>query len=532
MCARFLSVAASAALSFATAAQAQPARAPRPAPVLSLGAVVDGELTPLDTRRPSGKFEDAFRIEGRRGQRIDLRLESTDFDPMLLVTGPGGFQMSNDDAAGAEGAGAFDSRLVIELPADGAYRVSATSLAPGAMGAYRLRTMPVPAGARTDAPLAAAPLAPGAALSGRLARDDAQIAGKYLDRYRFTARRGQRIRASLTSPEFDTVLAIEGPDGSTNSSDDTRRAGRVSTDSLIDAVMAEDGDYILTVTSYRPGTTGKYHLSFQDSPGNPRHANLAGRVLVVAVGVSDYERMSDLANTDEDATQLLASLRTAGLLHPQSVALTNSGATTAALRAALGRAASAAGPDDLILFFYSGHGDQVDVPRSAAELDGRTETIELFDAAMTDAQLQPMIDRLGGRMVLVALDSCFSGGFRNLVNRQNVMGLFSSEEDLTSLVAARLGAGGYLSYYLRMGLAGEADEDGDRIITAGELSNYLRRRFRLGGDIPATTREDEGNFQHLLVERGGVHVDDGLVRLRPVQQAAAATAASPSGTRR
>ena len=48
------------------------------------------------------------------------------------------------------------------------------------------------------------------------------------------------------------------------------------------------------------------------------------------------------------------------------------------------------GPNDLFLFFFSGHGDQVDVPVSAAELDGRAETIELYDAAMTDAQLAPL----------------------------------------------------------------------------------------------------------------------------------------------
>jgi len=189
----------------------------------------------------------------------------------------------------------------------------------------------------------------------------------------------------------------------------------------------------------------------------------------------------------------------------------------------LQRAARVAGPNDLVMFFFSGHGDQVDVPRSARELDGRAETIELYDAAMTDAQLEPLIDGLNGRTVLVAIDSCYSGGFRNLVNRPNVMGLFSSEEDLTSLVAARLEAGGYLSYYLRTGLSGEADQDGDRVISAGELATYLRRNFRLEGDIPASTREDESNYQYLLVERGGLHIDDGLVRLGAPAQAAVAS---------
>jgi hypothetical protein len=92
---------------------------------------------------------------------------------------------------------------------------------------------------------------------------------------------------------------------------------------------------------------------------------------------------------------------------------------------------------------------------------------------------------------------------------------------MTSLVATRLEAGGYLSFYLRKALAGDADNDGDRVITSGELTTYLRRRFRLEGDIPATTREDEANYQYLLVERGGIHIEDGVVRLGGARSASA-----------
>jgi hypothetical protein len=82
-------------------------------------------------------------------------------------------------------------------------------------------------------------------------------------------------------------------------------------------VLAEDGDYIVTVSSFQAGESGKYRLTLAPLPGNPRHAGVRGgaRVLAVAVGVSDYERISDLEHTDTDATQLLASLRQAGLLH-------------------------------------------------------------------------------------------------------------------------------------------------------------------------------------------------------------------------
>jgi hypothetical protein len=139
---------------------------------------------------------------------------------------------------------------------------------------------------------------------------------------------------------------------------------------------------------------------------------------------------------------------------------------------------------------------------------------------MSDVELGRLFSTVRSRMAIVAIDACYAGGFRNLINRPNVMGLFSSEEDLTSLVASQFKAGGFLSYFLRSGLGGEADDDGDRIVTAGELATYVRRRFRREGDIPANTREDEPNFQNLVVERGGVHIDDVIVRLGPQTQLA------------
>jgi hypothetical protein len=488
-----------------------------PAPrQLAVGQNVTGELSTNDTQRRSGKYEDVYLIQGRQGERVDLRLLSDAFDPYLVVNGPGGFSMSNDDEEGQSES--TNSRLVLQLPADGTYRVSVTSFRSGETGAYRLQASTPPANVAVSRPQPATPIRIGQVVNGSLARGDGQLAsGEYQDQYRFSARRGQRVRIELTGVnDMDTYLILRRPDGSQDTNDDAEYDGRESLNSRIDTVLAEDGDYVIVATTYRPNTTGGYRLSLQQSPGLPRQARVPGgpHVIVVAVGVSDYGgRTSNLPNTDTDARELYNSLRTAGLLHPASQLLVNDQATTKNVANAFARAAAQAGPNDLFLFFYSGHGNQVDVPVSAAELDGRAETIELYDDAMTDAQLKPLFDSVHGRMSMVVLDSCFSGGFRSLIDRPNVMGLFSSEEDMTSLVADRFKAGGFLSYFLRPALQGEADDDGDGIVTAGELSTYVRRRFRREGDIPAETREDQQNFQNILVERGGVNIDDVVVRL-------------------
>jgi hypothetical protein len=494
------------------------------AAALATGQTVAGELTPNDAQRRSGKFEDVYVIQGRRGQRVDLRLASDAFDPYLVVNGPDGFNLSNDDEEG--GRGSLHSRLVVELPADGAYRITATSFRGGETGAYRLSAATPSAGIAVTRPEPAQPIRLGAVVNGSLASGDGQRGeGAFVDNYRFTARRGERVRIELAADKLDTVLTLRHPDGTQDINDDTEgEGGRTSTNSRIDTVLAEDGEYVISASSYRPGETGLYRLTLAQSPGLPRQAAVPGgpRVIALLVGVSDYERTSDLANTDDDATELYDELRRAGMLHPASIVLTNSEATTKAVSDAFRRIAAASGPNDLFVFLFSGHGDQVDVPVSAAELDGRAETIELFDAPMTDAQLAPLFASVRSRMSMLVIDACYAGGFRSLVNRPNIVGMFSSEEDLTSLVASRFQAGGFLSYFLRTGITGEADDDGDRIVTAGELSTYVRRRFRREGDVPATTREDERNYQNILVERGGVHIDDVIVRLNaPVQVAAA-----------
>ena len=507
-------MAAAALLAWSSCAGAQERAAPAE-PGITVGASVSGVLLPGDRQRSSGKYEDGFTIAGRRGDRIELRLASDDFDPFLLVTGPGSYTLSNDDDPGARGSNA--SRLILALPSDGTYRVSVTSFRPGATGAYRLSAALPPAGAAASLPERAEPLAIGSTIDGVLARDDTALGSKYVDRYRFAGRRGERVALELASGDFDTMLVLTGPDGDAIENDDSGTRGNLSTDSRLETALAEDGDYTVLVTSYTPRSTGKYRLSLRPSQGSARQAAVPGgpRVFALMVGVSDYGgRTNNLSNTDADAERLAAALQKAGMLNPASVILTNAEATRARVEAALARIAAQAGPDDLFLFFFSGHGDQVAAKAGMTELDGLSETIELRDAALTDRELAAMLSQVRTRRVLILIDSCFSGGFRELVDRPGVMALLSSEEDLTSDVALNLGSGGYLAHFLPAALTGEADIDGDRMITAGELATHLRRQFARQGEISALTVDrQQRNLQQLVVERGAVQVDDVVLRL-------------------
>lgn len=371
-----------------------------------------------------------------------------------------------------------------------------------------------PESGKPEAAAAEAPAAIMLSEAGELGRGDRQLdSGEYVDSYSFRGRRGQRVSIELSSGDFDTYVILIPPGGAQQDNDD--RGDGDSTDSRIETALAQDGEYRLLVTSYRPGETGRYRLEVGPSAGTARQAAAQGgsRVFALVVGVSDYGgRLEVLENTDDDAVTLARRLREAGVLNPASVVLTNAEATRASVLDAFRRIAAQAGPDDTFLFFFSGHGDRVE-GGGRGEADARSETIELRDGALHDHELAQLFGTVRARLALVALDSCFSGGFRELTERPRVMGLFSSEEDLTSRVASNYEAGGYLAHFLQAGVGGGADLDGDRMLTAGELATFMRRSFREEGDIPASTRDGLSDFQNLVVARGAVSVDDVLFRL-------------------
>lgn len=502
-------------------------RASQPTPgatAIRVGESRDARLGQGARTLPSGEYVNTFTVRGRRGQQLDLRLASTEFDPYLQITGPGGFSAYNDDDADASDS--HNSRLIVTLPSDGAYEIAATSYEAGESGRYRLsigdgagyRPPAAPNTPHGQGPGSGGDIRIGATISGALqAGDDTLDSGEYLDSYTFQGRRGQRVAAELTSSAFDAYIMLTTPSGEQIENDD----GTDGTNSRLDTALSEDGEYTVAVTSFAAGETGSYRFSVSPSEGSPRQASVTGgpRVFAIMVGVSDYgDDDMNLPYTDDDALKLAETLRREGVLNPSSITLTNAQATVAGVENAFRRVAREAGPDDMFLFFFSGHGSQTDgevSQVSATEPDGRSEGIVLRDGEISDSEMARLFGTLRTRLSLLVLDSCFSGGFaRNVVDRPGVMGLFSSEEDLTSAVADKFEAGGYLAHFLRTGLAGAADGDGDRMVTAGELATYLRRGFTTEvNGVEAETSEGQRNYQNLVIDRGAVQIDDVIIRL-------------------
>ncbi len=472
-----------------------------------------GTLAQGDAQLQSGEFIDTFPLQGLAGQQVEITLASQQFDTYVAISGPNGFQEYNDDDTANN---TRNSRLLVTLPANGEYTVHVTSYAAGETGAYQLNIAPAQVTTTTDALAGGGQtFASGQTMNGELAQGDQQLqSGEFIDSYNFQGTAGERVVIEMRSTQMDPYLILLAPSGAQEDNDDISASDR---NARIETILAETGQYRIGATSYQPGERGSYVVTLQQGAAPQVSANnSARRVYAVMVGISDYPGSgNDLPLTAEDARKLQQALQRQGTLAAESVTLIDGQATRAGLRQAFQRVAAAAGPDDLFLFFYSGHGNQVRGQVSATEPDGKNETIEMVDGAITDDELNEMFQQVRSRTALLILDSCFSGGFaRDVVSRPGVMGLFSSEEDLTSSVAEKFQAGGFLSHFIQTGFEGGADENRDGVITAGELGAYVRREFAREERIQASTQEGQSNYQFPVVERGAVQVDAPILATR------------------
>lgn len=484
--------------------------------------VVESALMVGHPQLDSGAYYAVHGVSAEAGDFVHLVVSSIAFDTWLMVSGPDGFRLENDDRSPYS----TDSELRFQAPATGFYRIVVTSFAPGMVGPWRMdiwhrrdgevvpsiavvpgtAVVTIPTGGH-GSPISATAVPEGATVhEGELLPGTEQLSsGEFINRYPYEAQAGDAAVVTLTSSAFDTYLLVTGPNGFQEDNDDAPGMG---TNSRLELHFPEAGTYWIGVTSYAPGETGAYRL--QITPGSAALERRRGRIFAVAAGVAHYPHSSDLRGTDDDAVKLFEALRRTGLLAPESTLLVNHQVTREGLDTVARRVASAAGPDDVFLFFFSGHGNQVPA-RSTDELNGYDETIEAVDGPILDDEVAAWFDLSEARLSIIVLDSCFAGGFaRDVISGPGRMGIFSSEEDVLSMVADRFEAGGYLSHFLQEALLGAADrEPRDGVITVGELIHYLRDRWASDGpQRRVDTGDGARTYQHLVIERGGVSIRD------------------------
>jgi hypothetical protein len=475
--------------------------------------VVAGELAAGDAVLEAGELADDYPLEGVPGQLVRLRLSSPDFDTYLILVGPDGLVLHNDD----DDYG--DSSIETRLGTAGPHRIVVTSYAAGETGRYSLAiglgdVLPLPEVQAVDL---------GSRLDGRLEDGDERLTqGELADRYTFMAEAGTPVDLVMSSGEIDTYLGLSFPDGTVLSNDDDWEE---TSRSRLELTLPQTGAYEVVATSYAAAEVGAYRLTIERSTAAdpPPLRGAAGRTLALLVGIGDYGgRISNLENTAEDARSLEWVLRERAGVEPEdTVLLVDAEATMERFRRSLAGLAARMTAGDQIVVFYSGHGGRVRRGSfQAADPDAVDETLSLYDGELSDDELAALLDAVPGRILLI-LDSCFSGGFaKDVISAPGRMGLFSSEEDVTSSVAEKFRAGGFLAAFLVEALEGDWADDGDGRLTALELSHYLHERFRT--DVKGSGPEDvvltdgrQLGYQRLVVDRGSISPVEVLFHLRP-----------------
>jgi hypothetical protein len=482
-----------------------------------------GNLASGDSTFSDGEYYDAYTFEGQPGQSLTIDLNSDDFDTYLVLETPDGQKEANDDADSTA-----HSQIVTTLSQLGTYTVYVTSYGASETGDY---VVSVTQGASTSGAGGSGrdsqALTLGEGTSGILDTADTRSTdGKYQDIYSFEGSAGQSVQVDMTG-EFDTFLSVVTPSGQTYENDDYN--SDVSR-SLVEFTLPESGRYRIVASTYGSDLTGSYQLSL--NPGSGGNGNSTaiflpsnpggGQIYGIFAGISDYEgEDSDLPLTDQDALRARdAVLEGAGMSPDNAYTLLNSDATIGNFSNAMNEIGSRIGPDDTLVIFYSGHGGQHDRPDgpNATDPDGKDESIVLYDHYLLDDELDAMLDNMNAGRVLLVFDSCFSGGFgKDVIAAPGRMGLFSSEEDVTSLVADKFQAGGFLAVFFEDAVRTQfADGDMNMQVTAMELSEYIHERYRFdvkpeGSEASSARVTGPASvYQHLVVDRGGVSADSVL----------------------
>lgn len=192
------------------------------------------------------------------------------------------------------------------------------------------------------------------------------------------------------------------------------------------------------------------------------------KVYLVSVGIADYP------GTENDLTLPVNDAKTISWLYSRNTnvvyrQLLDRQATVNNILSALRTTFAKAGANDLVVFFFSGH--------------GYPGGFMAYDDALTYAQVRKAMAGCRSKNKMIFADACYAGKMRtqgrdnsgiNAARKANVMLFLSSRSGETSIEQPSM-QNGFFTTYLQKGLRGGADANRDRTITAKELFDYVHR---------------------------------------------------------
>jgi len=98
------------------------------------GTFVAGAITEASNIFDDESFFNAYVFEGRAGQVVEVAMESAEIDPYLMLFGPNGEGIAEDDDSYGNG----NAYILVTLPVDGVYTVFANTYEAGETGVYQI----------------------------------------------------------------------------------------------------------------------------------------------------------------------------------------------------------------------------------------------------------------------------------------------------------------------------------------------------------------------------------------------------------
>lgn len=212
------------------------------------------------------------------------------------------------------------------------------------------------------------------------------------------------------------------------------------------------------------------------------------KIWAVVVGVAQYKHMPVLRYTDDDAYQVYAFLKSpeGGALPENQVRLlVDEDAILYNIRAAMRDIFLQADENDVVLFYFSGHGlGGCFLPFDYDGINNR----------LMHEDVSGYISQSRAKHKLVIADACHSGSLlamRSGPLDQSIAKLYDAFEASTGGQALLLSSkgeeysledgglrSGVFSHYLIKGLQGAADFDGNKLVTIGELFAFIQQKVQ------------------------------------------------------
>ncbi len=253
-------------------------------------------------------------------------------------------------------------------------------------------------------------------------------------------------------------------------------------------------------------------LKYEENNTVPAPPVSVPRGFALIVGIANYKNLpakSQLEFSERDADAIYSILISpeGGNFRAENVhRLNGAQATLANLRREMETwLPSVAKEDDRVVIYFAGHGFVSGGRGYLAPYDLDPNNIPGTGYSM-DTFGQVAGTRIKAKWKVLLTDACHSGAIapdaeaqalnQNLLDlSRSMFSLTASRDRERSFESKDWGAGhGIFTYYVVKGLEGEADESGDGIVTADELSNYVRRNVREATKGQQNPTSDRGSF--------------------------------------